>query len=771
MKRARAASGSQPREVRPGPTPASDRFGWAACAIFAIAIVVRLSHVWQIRKAPFFSVLMGDSRSYDEWAQQIARGDWLGHQVFYQAPLYPYFLGIFYAIAGRNLLMVRICQAIIGSLSCVFLGLAGRRFFSRRIGVIAGVLLALYAPAIFFDSLLQKSVLDVFFICVMLWIVSRLALEPSRRALWLALGLDMGALSLTRENALVLAAVILLWVFVRDRAAGRERVAAAGAFVLGLAVVIAPSAVRNHIVGGGFNVTTSQFGPNFYIGNNAKADGTYMPLRVGRGAPEYERQDAVDLAERAEGRHLTPAEVSTYWADRALDFITSRPAAWLRLVGRKVALLWNATEMVDTESQESYAEWSTPVRLLAHLGHFGILVPLAALGVWATWPQRKRLWIVHTMTIAYAASVVMFYVFARYRFPLVPFLVLFAAAGLAALPGFIRAGCHVLGATCHVQGAECRVLGAACPVPGADRPIWRSTRHPAPGTWHPALGIRALLVLATVAVIAIFVNWPILSRELMEAVTENNLGVALESEGRFDEAASHYHRAMAFKADYAPAYNNLGTALRAKGDLDEAVRSYERALALQPDFPDAHFNLANALLDLRKPDAAAGHFQRALPSLRGSVEVHNNLGIALAAEGRPDDAIAQFREASRLDPDSAQTRRNLGNALASRGSLDEAIAQLRRAVDLDPDGGQARYDLASVLLEARQFAGAVDQFRAALERMPSSVETHNNLGIALASQGNLDDAIDQFQQALRLRPDFQDARRNLTTAIQARRQR
>jgi tetratricopeptide (TPR) repeat protein len=700
---------------------------------------------------------MGDSRAYDDWAQQIARGDWLGHEVFYQAPLYPYVLGTLYAMTGRNLLMVRICQAIIGSLACVFLGLAGRRFFSNRIGLIAGLLLALYAPAIFFDSLLQKSVLDVFLISLTLWILSGLAPdsrsalaleEPRTRWPWLWLGLGMGALSLTRENSLVLAAVVLLWTFIRNPVAGRERVAAAGAFVLGLAIVIVPVAVRNHSVGGGFYLTTSQFGPNFYIGNNPQADGTYMPLRFGRGAPEYERQDAIELAERAEGRHLTPAEVSTYWADRALDFIASQPAAWLRLAGRKVALLWNATEMVDTESQESYAEWSTPVRLLAHVGHFGTLVPLAAFGVWATWPRQKHLWIVHAMAIAYAASVVMFYVFARYRYPLVPFLVLFASAGLAALPRFMRAGCRVPSAPCPVPGAGCQVLSAGCDV--------RSVR-------------QLVLALTTVAAIAIFVNWPILSRDLMEAVTENNLGVALEDEGRLDEAASHYRRAIAFKADYAPAYNNLGTALRAKGDLDEAVASYERALALQPDFPDAHFNLANVLLDQRKPDAAAGHFQRALPSLRGSVDVHNNLGIALAAEGRPDDAIAEFREAFRLEPDSAQTRRNLGNALASRGSLEEAVAHLRRAVDLDPNDGQARYDLASVLLDARQFAGAVDQFRAALERMPGSVEAHNNLGIALASQGDLESAIDQFQQALRLRPDFEDARRNLTTAIRARR--
>ena len=121
----------------------------------------------------------------------------------------------------------------------------------------------------------------------------------------------------------------------------------------GLAIVLLPVAARNAYVGGGFYVTTSQFGPNFYIGNNPNADGTYQSLRFGRGAPEYERQDATDLAERALGRRLTPAEVSGYWTDKALAFVTAKPGAWLALTGRKIALLWNATEMLDTESQEA----------------------------------------------------------------------------------------------------------------------------------------------------------------------------------------------------------------------------------------------------------------------------------------------------------------------------------------------------------------------------------------------------------------------------------
>src|SRR5262249_2620265 len=179
------------------------------------------------------------------------------------------------------------------------------------------------------------------------------------------------------------------------------RLARATAFVAGLAIVLAPVVIRNAYVGGGFYVTTSQFGPNFYIGNNPRADGTYQSLRYGRGAPEYERTDATELAERALGRSLTPADVSRYWRDKALDFVTSEPGAWLKLMARKVALLLNAREMVDTESQETHAEYSWPLRVLGAVGHFGVLVPLALVGLIVTWPMRRRLRILYAMTLLY----------------------------------------------------------------------------------------------------------------------------------------------------------------------------------------------------------------------------------------------------------------------------------------------------------------------------------------------------------------------------------
>ncbi len=713
---------SQP--TAPSPTEPFDR--WPV-AIFAVAIVIRLAHVFQLRSSPFFDVLLGDSHGYDEWARRIAGGEWIGRDVFYQAPLYPYFLGVIYALAGRDLVLVRIVQALVGAGASALVGLTAARLFGKRAGLIAGFGLAVYAPAIFFDALLQKSVLDVFFVSLALWLVSRIITAPAGAAWWLALGAAMGALSLSRENALVFVVVILVWslfpAFAPDQrpvSFGEAARARTLRFALGLALVLSPVVIRNYVVGGGFYLTTSQFGPNFYIGNHPGADGTYVSLRPGRGAPEYERQDATELAELAMKRRLSPGEVSSYWTDRALNFITSEPATWVRLLARKAALLVNTSEMLDTESQESHAEVSWPLKLLSPIGHFGVLVPLAVLGLWITWSDRRRLWPVTMMLAAYAASVVLLFVFARYRFPLVPFLLILAAGGLVSLRR------------------------------------WANTRT------RRQLGLGA----ASLAVLTIAVNIPMLPVSRTLAISETNLGAGLQEAGRTDEAIARYERAMAIQPDYLPAYNNLGVTLRAAGRLDEAIRAYERGLAVG-DYTELHYNLANALIAAGRAGEAESHFKQALARSPVSAATHNNLGMALAEQGRVDEAAAEFRAAIAVEPASATAHRNLGNLLATQKRSDEGLRSLATAVELDPNDADARYDFGSLLLEQQRFAAAAEQLRAALKLEPDRVEALNNLGIALASQGQIADALVYFERAVQLRPGFADALKNREMARKA----
>src|SRR2546429_8814030 len=114
-------------------------FAPAAFVIFAVAFTLRIIHIWQMRNAPFFTLLMGDARGYDEWAQRIAAGDWIGRDVFYQAPLYPYFLASLYWIAGRSPALVRIAQAAIRSCSCALIAPAARPLLTARARLPAGL--------------------------------------------------------------------------------------------------------------------------------------------------------------------------------------------------------------------------------------------------------------------------------------------------------------------------------------------------------------------------------------------------------------------------------------------------------------------------------------------------------------------------------------------------------------------------------------------------------------------------------------------------------
>ena len=231
---------------------------------------------------------------------------------------------------------------------------------------------------------------------------------------------------LTRENAGVLVVVILAWIVLGPSVAGRGPRLKAAAFVAAaLAAVLLPVALRNAIVGGEFHITTSQFGPNLYIGNNPRADGAYVPLVYGHGSPQQERADAIALAERAVGRTLSPKEVSRFWVDQVMRFIRDRPDEWLRLMRVKFILFWNATELGDTEDQYAYADWSVPLRVLNPLLTFGVLCAAATAGFGLTCTHWRRLWVLYAIILVYAASVIAFYVMARYRFPVVPALMLF----------------------------------------------------------------------------------------------------------------------------------------------------------------------------------------------------------------------------------------------------------------------------------------------------------------------------------------------------------
>ncbi len=424
--------------MNPTLAPLARRDGFWMLGIFATALAVRLLYLDQIWNIPFIDFPVVDAHAYHSWAKRIADGAWLGDRVFYQAPAYPYFLALIYRVAGPDLHVALAVQMLLGATSCVLMFLATRAFFDRATAVAAGFLLSLYAPAIFFEGLIQKAGFGLFLTALLLYAVSqfRVRLGFGRALLC---GVGVGLLGLTRENALVFAPLLALWMLFGYRThRPRERVRWVAGLGVGVALILIPVGIRNYAVGDTFALTTSQLGPNFYIGNNPRATGLYVPLIPGRQTPIFEGRDAQKLAERSLGRALSRGEVSRYWLGRGLGFVREQPQKWLDLLVYKGVLALNRFEIPDAEDIYIYGEWSSLLGRLHRVMHFGVLLPLGILGMGIAWREGRPRRVLQGAVVVFFASVALFYVFARYRFPLVPLLVPFAALGLVASVSLLR---------------------------------------------------------------------------------------------------------------------------------------------------------------------------------------------------------------------------------------------------------------------------------------------------------------------------------------------
>jgi tetratricopeptide (TPR) repeat protein len=255
------------------------------------------------------------------------------------------------------------------------------------------------------------------------------------------------------------------------------------------------------------------------------------------------------------------------------------------------------------------------------------------------------------------------------------------------------------------------------------------------------------------------------------AVTRNNytihynLGVALKSKGRVDEAISHYRKALQFKPNYADVHNNLGVALKSKGEVDEAISHYRKALQFEPGHASAHYNLGITLQLQGKLDEAISHYRKALQSKPDYANAHNNLGVALKSQDKLDEAISHYRKALQFEPDHASAHNNLGVALQLQGELEESVKHYRKAVQFNPQGYVALKNLGIVLVDQGKCQEAIKHLNEALRVKPDKPEAHHYLALAYAQLGKYNLAITHWTEAVKLKPDFADALKSLAWTL------
>jgi 4-amino-4-deoxy-L-arabinose transferase-like glycosyltransferase len=553
-------------------------------SICILAFFLRCLNVVQSFEVPTLIRLLGDAKGYFDWAVKISDGDWYGTETFYQAPLYPYFLAVLLEVFGHSITLIRLVQMMLGVVGVALIGLAGRKLFSERIGLVAALMLAAYPPAIFYDGIIQKAALATFLVCVLIAACAYLQSDQRLRYAVLA-GISLGLLVLTRENALLWTPVVPAWILLRKGEPLRHRCALVACYVGSLALILVPVAARNASLGGEWSPTTFQAGPNFYIGNSLQANGIYVPLVPGHETPMYERADAQRLAENAVGHELSAREVSKFWMSQAWEEICQSPGRWLQLMVAKSFMVFNRYEVPDVESLYIYREYSLPLRLTG-VWHFGFLCPLGLWGVVATCRDWRKLWLYYVLLLSMIAAVVLFFILGRYRNPISLLLIPFAAAGVVDI---------------YERAISRR---------------WRS------------LSVAGVVLLLT----GILCNIPVHDEQSLEASCYMNMGISASQAGDLPTGIDLLQRAIAEFPEMAEGYVNLGRAYMLNQQPVEAAESFRTALHLDPRLVGVHVQLGEAFEQLGERQLAIEQYQRALalnPSDRRATQALSRLGKRL----------------------------------------------------------------------------------------------------------------------------------------------
>jgi len=142
--------------------------------IFLTAIAVRFSYVFFFVRPEY--LLLEDQGQYIKLALDFSNTGFLGITPE-RVPGYPSFLSLLYSIFGEKQQYIIIIQAIIDSVSCVFIGLLAQLIFSRGL-LISGIISALNLNMVILSATILTDTLFLFiFIIFLLSLVNYLQKE------------------------------------------------------------------------------------------------------------------------------------------------------------------------------------------------------------------------------------------------------------------------------------------------------------------------------------------------------------------------------------------------------------------------------------------------------------------------------------------------------------------------------------------------------------------------------------------------------------------
>lgn len=396
-------------------------------AAVALGLLVRVVYVlvtWDHQ-------LAGDEPEYHMQGAFIVDGNWfwsatpygIPHPSAWKTPGYPLFLGLIYAVGGKDPDIAMLVQVLIlGPLTITLTWLLGRRLFGAWVGTAAAFVAALHPFVWQYEArLFAEALATPLTLAILLLILDR----PTLRRL-AAAGALSGALILVKPSAVHIMAALAAAALV---ASGPRRGLAKAAVALTACVlVIAPWTVRNYAEFDTFIPLSVQDAGIYGVFNDDAAQDDEHPW-IWR--PVTTR----DAALFDPARPLDDAELRAELRDRAFEYIEDHPSSVPK------AFFWNGLtrfwDVRDPNEALNEVQFQGRSRTLTWIGLviWWVVLPLGLAGLWLA-RRRREIVVPLAAMFALACFVYIGNSGTRYRAPFEPVIAVLACSALASMrPG------------------------------------------------------------------------------------------------------------------------------------------------------------------------------------------------------------------------------------------------------------------------------------------------------------------------------------------------
>jgi 4-amino-4-deoxy-L-arabinose transferase-like glycosyltransferase len=383
-----------------------------------------------------FALMLGerfyqaDEGGYMLFARSIAE-----HGVFGEngaprvgTPLAPTLFGVSYYFGGVRL--ARLVQALVSALTVVGIGrLTLRASKSEAASVIAMGIAAIYPFFVYYSGMLLSETLYVACSVFALWATLETLGDRGRELRWAgAAGLLWAAAGLTRTEGVPIA--LFMWLFLAGLCWRRRYSwSALGVIVLLWVVPLLSWAARNRPHVGKFTLDLH--------GGMTMLHGTLL-YDIDQMDTAYSQQ-AFELTRiHKKGDAMTEADRDAYFMHEALLFMRNNPGTVLRQWVQKGVAFWRFYPRLnkvypDTATAQPNVGASRRMMTIVSL----LFEPALILGgFWGMWLMRRRFWEIfplYWMVLATFGVHVIVVSQMRYRLPVMPVMILFAAYARASL--------------------------------------------------------------------------------------------------------------------------------------------------------------------------------------------------------------------------------------------------------------------------------------------------------------------------------------------------